>query len=125
VKLIDEIAELKTRVDDLVATTGTRTWAEVASTGAPVGLNATAAPLASQQHTIRTNFASIDVPSVTVDISRADSENGRLSAGSVRAAVEKEIRTMENQANWRCRAVTVDHATQSRIRITCRNEDEH
>ena len=126
VKLIDEIAELKTRVDDLVATTsGTRTWAEVASTDAPVGLNATAVPLASQQHTTRTNLASIDVPSVTVDISRADSENSRLSAGSVRAAVEKEMRTMESRENWRCRAVTVDHATQSRIRIACRDEEEH
>ena len=44
---------------------------------------------------------------------------------TVRAAVEKEMRTVENQANWRCRAVTVDHSTQSRIRIACRNEDEH
>ena len=125
-KLINEIAELKTRVDDLVTTSsGTRTWAKVASTSAPAGLNATAVPLASQQHTTRTNLASIDVPSVTVDISRADSENSRLSAGSVRATVEKEMRTMENRENWRCRAVTVDHATQSRIRIACRDEDEH
>ena len=97
VKLIDEIAELKTRVDNLVAaTSGTRTWAEVASTGAPVGLNATAAPLASQQHTTRTNLASIDVPSVTIDISRVDSENSRLLVGAVRVAVEKEMRIIEN-----------------------------
>jgi regulator of replication initiation timing len=127
VKLIDEIAELKTRVDDLVATASSsaRTWASVASASAPVEPSATSGTLANQQHTNRTNLASIDVPNVTVDISRADTENGRLSAGAVRAAVEREMRTMENQENWRCRAVTVDHATQSRIRIACRDEDEH
>ena len=127
VKLIDEIAELKTRVDDLVATASSsaRTWASVASASAPAEPSATSRTLANQQHTNRTNLASIDVPNVTVDISRADTENGRLSAGAVRAAVEKEMRTMENQENWRCRAVTVDHATQSRIRIACRDEDEH
>jgi hypothetical protein len=48
-----------------------------------------------------------------------------MSAGMVRAAVEKEMRTMEHHEHWRCRAVTVDHATQSRIWIACRDEDEH
>ena len=48
-----------------------------------------------------------------------------MSAGTVRAAVEKEMRTMEDYRNWRCRAVTADHTTQSRIRIACRDEDEH
>lgn len=65
------------------------------------------------------------MPNVTVDISRADGGNGGMSAGTVRAAVEKEMRTRENLENWRCRAVTVDHATQSRIRIACRDEDEY
>jgi regulator of replication initiation timing len=127
VKLIDEVAELKARVDDLAATafSSARTWASVASASAPAEPSATSGTLANQQHTNRTNLASIDVPNVTVDISRADTENGRLSAGAVRAAVEKEMRTMENQENWRCRAVTVDHATQSRIRIACRDEDEY
>jgi hypothetical protein len=35
------------------------------------------------------------------------------------------MQIVENQADWRCRAETVDHSTQSRIRIACRNEDEH
>ncbi|KOC07778.1 hypothetical protein AFLA70_340g000881 [Aspergillus flavus AF70] len=55
----------------------------------------------------------------------ADNENDRMSAGPIRAAVEKQIRTMENHMNWRCRAVTVDPRNTSRIRIACRDEAEH
>jgi hypothetical protein len=125
-KLIEEIAELKARVDDLAAASaGARSWASVAAASTPTGLNATPGSSASHQHFIGTSPVPGDTPNVTVDISRAESENGRMSAGTVRAAVEKEMRTGENQANWRCRAVTVDHSTQSRIRIACRNEDEH
>jgi hypothetical protein len=127
VKLIDEVAELKTRVDDFAATasSGARSWAAVAGASTPVGPSATAGSLPSQERANHTSLAPIDVPNVTVDISRADGGDGRMSAGTVRAAVEKEMRTMENRGNWRCRAVTVDHATQSRIRIACRDENEH
>lgn len=62
---------------------------------------------------------------VAVDISGTDTDNSRLPAGSIRAAVKKEMRRMENKEDWRCWAVTVDHATQSRTRIACRDEDEH
>jgi hypothetical protein len=127
-KLIDEVAELKARVDDLTAvSSGARSWASVAAASTPTGLNAIPGRSASHQHFSSTSPAPSpsDAPNVTVDISRADSENGRMSAGMVRAAIEKEMRTLENQANWRCRAVTVDHLTQSRIRIACRSEDEH
>jgi hypothetical protein len=51
------------------------------------------------------------VPNVTVDISRVGSRNGGMLVGTVRAVVEKEMRTRENLENWRCRAVTVDYAT--------------
>ncbi|KAF2022536.1 hypothetical protein EK21DRAFT_119652 [Setomelanomma holmii] len=123
IKLIDEVAELKARVDDLAtAPSGARSWASVAAASTATGLNATPGTLTRHQHA---SPSPSDAPNVTVDISRADSENGRMSAGTVRAAVEKEMRTVENQANWRCRAVTVDHSTQSRIRIACRSEDEH
>jgi hypothetical protein len=55
----------------------------------------------------------------------ADNENDRMLAGLVKTAVEKEIRTMENHMNWRCRAVTVDPKNPNRIRIACRDEAEH
>lgn len=127
VQLIDEVAELKARVDDLAtaASSGARSWAAVAGASTPVGLSATSGTPPSPPHANGTNPAPIDVLNVTVDVSRADAENGRMSAGTVRVAVEKEMRTMEHHENWRCRAVTVDHATQSRIRIACRDEDEH
>jgi hypothetical protein len=128
-KLVDEVAELKTRIDDLTAaaaaSAGARSWAAVAATSDPAGCNATSGALTSHQHANRTNLAAVDVPNVTVDISRTEGENGRISAGTVREAVEKEMRMMDKHENWRCRAVTVDHATQSRIRIACRDEDEH
>ncbi|EED12667.1 hypothetical protein TSTA_006840 [Talaromyces stipitatus ATCC 10500] len=62
----------------------------------------------------------------TIDTSKmADDESNRMSAGSIRTAVEKEIRNMENHMNWRCRAVTVDPKNTNRIRIACRDEAEH
>jgi hypothetical protein len=48
-----------------------------------------------------------------------------MSAGTIRAAVEKEIRAMDDHANWRCRAVTVDPKNTNRVRIACRDEAEH
>jgi hypothetical protein len=54
-----------------------------------------------------------------------DHGNERMSAGSIRTAVETEIRTMENHMHWRCRAVTVDPKNTNRIRIACRDETEH
>ncbi|KAF2024315.1 hypothetical protein EK21DRAFT_94205 [Setomelanomma holmii] len=123
IRLIDEVAELKVRIDDLAAvSSGARSWALVVAASTPTGLNAMPGASASHQHS---SPSPSDAPNVTVDISRVDSENGRMSAGTVRAAVEKEMRTVENQANWQCRAVTVDHSTQSRIRIACRDKDEH
>jgi hypothetical protein len=55
----------------------------------------------------------------------AVNENERPSAGPIRRAVETEIRTMENQLNWQCRAVTVDPKNTNRIRIACQDEAEH
>ncbi|KAJ5737444.1 uncharacterized protein N7483_002569 [Penicillium malachiteum] len=44
----------------------------------------------------------------TIDTSKmAESENEKISAGSIRAAIEKEIRTMDDHTYWRCRAVTL------------------
>jgi hypothetical protein len=55
----------------------------------------------------------------------ADNGNERISAGVIRAAVETEIRTMEDHMHWRCRAVMVDPKNTTRIRIACRDETEH
>lgn len=55
----------------------------------------------------------------------AENANEKLSAGSIRATVETEIRTMDGHTHWRCRAVTVDPKNTNRIRIACRDEEEH
>ncbi|KAI3277363.1 transcriptional regulator family: Zinc finger, CCHC-type [Penicillium roqueforti] len=61
-----------------------------------------------------------------VDTSKmTESENEKKSAGSIRATIEKEIRTMDDHSHWRCRAVTVSPRDPNRIRIACRDEAEH
>ncbi|KAK6810408.1 hypothetical protein RU639_013833, partial [Aspergillus parasiticus] len=90
-------------------------------------------PPTSQPSNIRTLSSFNTTPTTltdtlycTIDTSKmADNENDRASAGPVRAAVENEIRAMENHTNWRCRAVTVDPKNTNRIRIACRDEAEH
>jgi hypothetical protein len=49
----------------------------------------------------------------------------KISAGSIRATIETEIRAMDGHTHWRCRAVTVGPRNTDRIRIACRDEAEH
>lgn len=85
-------------------------------------------PPTSQPSNIRTLSSFNTTPTTftdtlycTIDTSKvADNGNDWTSAGPTRAAVEKEIRTRESHANWRCRAVTVDPKNTNRIRIACR-----
>ncbi|XP_024085711.1 uncharacterized protein LOC106673500, partial [Cimex lectularius] len=89
-------------------------------------------PPTSQPSNIRTLSSFNTTPTTftdtlycTIDTSNvADDGSEKMSAGPIRAAVEKEIRTMENHTNWRCRAVTVDPKNTNRIRIACRDEPE-
>jgi hypothetical protein len=90
-------------------------------------------PPTSQLSNIRTLSSSNTTPTTftdtlfcTIDTSnKIDNGNDRMSAGPIRAAVEKEIRKMENHANWRYRAVMVDPKNTNQIRIACQNEAEH
>jgi len=52
-------------------------------------------------------------------------ETNKVTAGTVRSAVEKEVRATKDDPVWRCRAVTVEPKNANRIRIACRNEEEH
>jgi hypothetical protein len=62
----------------------------------------------------------------TIDTSKvANDDLDKISTGAVRVAVEKEMRTTTDQANWRCRAVTKDAKNPHRLRIACRDEAEH
>ncbi|OQD66254.1 hypothetical protein PENANT_c364G09609, partial [Penicillium antarcticum] len=78
----------------------------------------------STLNTTPSNFT--DTLYCTVDTAKmTESENEKKSAGSIRATIEKEIRTMDDHTHWRCRAVTVSPRDPNRIRIACRDEAEH
>lgn len=61
----------------------------------------------------------------TIDTSRVTEENkGKAQPGTIRDAIEKEIRTQAERNKWRCTAVTRDPRNTARIRVTCRDEVE-
>jgi hypothetical protein len=66
-----------------------------------------------------------DVLYCTIDVSRLEEDEARLSAGTIRATVENEVRSELDNPTWRCRAVTKDPKNPHRVRITCRDESEH
>ncbi|KAK1837939.1 hypothetical protein CCHR01_19435, partial [Colletotrichum chrysophilum] len=61
----------------------------------------------------------------TIDTSRVDEGSDKPNAGRLRAAVEKEMRALDGQGSWRCRAITVDPRNADRIRIIWRDDAEH
>ncbi|EXM13838.1 hypothetical protein FOTG_17727 [Fusarium oxysporum f. sp. vasinfectum 25433] len=67
----------------------------------------------------------MDVLYCTIDVSRLEDDEARLSAGTIRATVENEVRAELDNPTWRCRAVTKDPKNPHRVRITCRDESEH
>jgi len=126
VELKDQITELQTRLECIAGTDPTtRSWSAVVLGNGSARANATSGTPASHNYHNGTSTTLTDIPYVTVDISRVESEDSRMSASTVRTAIEREMRTIENQENWRCRAVTVDQRNQGRIRIACRSEAEH
>ncbi|GKU09351.1 unnamed protein product [Fusarium langsethiae] len=61
----------------------------------------------------------------TIDISRVSKEEaGKITEGTVRSAVEREMRA-SSDTSWRCLAVTVNARNPSRIMVACRDEVEH
>ncbi|SPJ70278.1 related to reverse transcriptase [Fusarium torulosum] len=66
-----------------------------------------------------------DVFYCTIDVSRLGEDEARLSAGTIRATVENQVRSELDNPTWRCRAVTRDPKNPHRVRITCRDESEH
>ncbi|KAF6515789.1 hypothetical protein HZS61_004530 [Fusarium oxysporum f. sp. conglutinans] len=66
-----------------------------------------------------------DVLYCTIDVSRLEEDEARLSAGTIRATVENEVRSELDNPTWRCLTVTKDPKNPHRVRITCRDESEH
>ncbi|PVH67360.1 hypothetical protein DL98DRAFT_602288 [Cadophora sp. DSE1049] len=62
----------------------------------------------------------------TIDTSRVEAEvSNQVSAGAIRTMVEKGMRNEQDNATWRCRAVTIDPKNPHRVRLACRDEAEH
>ncbi|OKP01715.1 hypothetical protein PENSUB_7253 [Penicillium subrubescens] len=120
-EVLREIQSLRDAISPSVPT-GSPSYADVART--PPTSHPSNIRTLSSWNTRPTTFT--DTLYCTIDTSKmADSDNERISVGPIRAAVETEIRTMENHTHWRCRAVTVDPKNINRIRIACRDEAEH
>ncbi|KAJ5865178.1 uncharacterized protein N7529_007094 [Penicillium soppii] len=120
-EILREIQSLREEIS-APAFTGSPSYADVARTP-PLSHPSNIRSL-STSNTTPTTFT--DTLYCTIDTSRmAENENERMSAGSIRAAVETEIRATADHTHWRCRAVTVDPKNTNRIRIACRDEAEH
>jgi hypothetical protein len=122
----NQLDELKTELTTSIGTQlssvylptqSSRTYAEVAGTPPP-----------NQQSNLASKWingvakAASDTPYCTIDTSGAGEE---VQIGPIRTAIEKEIQESTGQENWRCVAVTRDPKNTARIRIACRNEEEH
>ena len=89
-------------------------------------------PPSSRPSNIRTLTSMGTTPSTmtdtlycTIDTSRVgEEERSKVQPGTIRKAIEEEIRTTEGQEHWRCVAVMKDAKNHDRIRVTCRDEAE-
>ena len=105
-----------------VGTSPRRSYADVART--PPTSQPSNVHTLSSMNTTPSSFT--DTLFCTIDTSRVeDMERDKTTAGAIRTMLEKAIRGIKNQENWRCRAVTVDPKKENRIRIACRDEAEH
>ncbi|KAJ5264619.1 hypothetical protein N7505_007412 [Penicillium chrysogenum] len=121
-EILREIQSLRVAISPADPATGSPSYADVARTP-PTSYPSNIRTL-SWSNTIPTTFT--DTLYCTIDTSRmVNNENEKMPAGPIRAAVETEIRTMEEHTHWRCRAVTVDPKNTHRNRIACRDEAEH
>ncbi|KJZ67985.1 hypothetical protein HIM_12627 [Hirsutella minnesotensis 3608] len=60
-----------------------------------------------------------------IDTSRVEEQDrGRAQIGSIRQAVENEVRTKEGQTTWRCAAVVRNSRNTEQVKIICRDEIE-
>lgn len=114
--------ELKAQVSALAAPLpSTRSWASIAA--AQDGREVVQ-PSSSSRHLPRTTDY-VDALHCTIDTSRvAEADAEKTSPGMIRSIIEKEMRATNEQSTWRCRAVTRDVKNTSRVKITCRDENE-
>lgn len=117
-----QVSTLQDQVGTLAAPLpSTRSWASVAAAQDGRGI--------AQPRSFPRDFPratdTVDALHCTIDTSRvAEVDTEKISPGTIRSIVEKEMRAVNEQSTWRCRAVTRDVKNTRRVKITCRDENE-
>ena len=132
-----QLAEAKTQLAEMVLIVGSISGNSsigpgVSTGGSPPQTYASAltrsinpSSSASQAAPGRTSSMMTDKFYCTVDTSGVEeAQKDKVQPGAIRQAIEKEIRTSDGQASWRCAAVIKDPRNTHRIRVACRDEDE-
>lgn len=74
---------------------------------------------------MRTTPSVTDMFHCTVDTSRVEEQHQhKAGVGSIRQAIEGELRAKEGHENWKCAAVVKDARNPHRIKVICRYESE-
>ncbi|RYP06830.1 hypothetical protein DL765_009343 [Monosporascus sp. GIB2] len=93
--------------------------ARTTPTSEPSNVQPLSSPLNTASTCNNTLYCTIDTPRVENEAS------DQISAGGIRTMVENGVRTEQDNASWRCRAVTKNPRNPHRISIACRDETEH
>ncbi|XP_044717878.1 reverse transcriptase [Hirsutella rhossiliensis] len=106
---------------EVTLSSGTRaTFADIARTlpaSPPTSLSSVAVPRKQQ--------TASDPLHCTIDTSRvSESKKNNAQIGSIRQAIETEMRAMNGQETWRCAAVVRESRNADRVKIVCRDEAE-
>jgi hypothetical protein len=119
-ELKTELAAVQAQLASVrIPTSASPSYAEIARTP-PISQPSNLSSLASTTPSTMT-----DTIYCTVDTSRVREEDkDKIQPGAIRGAIEKEMRNMADHDAWRCAAVIRDPKNASRIRVTCRDEDE-
>ncbi|KFA68638.1 hypothetical protein S40285_09685 [Stachybotrys chlorohalonatus IBT 40285] len=124
----EELRQVREQLETITAATSTAqtspraSYADIART--PPDSNPSNVRSLSSTHATSSDLD--DALYCTIDISRIeDTESEDTSAGAIRNLTETGVRTELGRPDWRCRAVTKDRKSSHRIRIACRNENEH
>ncbi|RFU73654.1 reverse transcriptase [Trichoderma arundinaceum] len=122
-KLEQEVINTKEQfqqvVKQLEATTRTATTSSSPGNGRASNIRSLSSGATTPENGSESLFCAIDVSNVRVE------ERRRVTPGEIRAAVESVVREEKESPAWRCRAVTKDLKAPHRIRVVCRDEEEH
>ncbi|KJZ67957.1 hypothetical protein HIM_12656 [Hirsutella minnesotensis 3608] len=122
--LKEQLAQLTQKLNasgEVTLSSGARaTFADIARTlpaSPPTSLSSVAAPRKQQ--------TASDPLHCTIDTSRvSESNKNKAQIGSIRQAIETEMRAMNGQKTWRCAAVVRESRNADRVKIVCRDEAE-